>query len=379
MNIDWYSNTNEILLNPRLPLEESQKWQRLLGCLHQSFEGHFWVSTSGSSGKSKWVAISKSSILVSARGVNQHLESHSKDCWIHVLPSFHVGGLGIWARSHLSGAQVIDLGSCWNKWDPRVFTQVAQESQASLSALVPTQIFDLVQASCVAPASFRAIVVGGGRLSESLYLKARQLGWPLLPSYGLTECGSQVATAELASLQKPERYPDLKLLPHVEAQSISQGLLKIRSEALLTGYAVENEEGLEFVDPKKDRWFLTEDLGSVVGDLLKIEGRIGSFLKMGGESVDFSRLEKIFDEVSLKCSIQGDLVLIAFPDERLGFCTHLVTTPQQELTEISRVVDSFNQRVLPIERIRKVHELKRIPRSALGKVLGSELIQILSS
>ena len=42
-------------------------------------------------------------------------------------------------------------------------------------------------------------MTGGGALDPSLYKQARDLGWPLLPSYGLTECGSQVATASLSS------------------------------------------------------------------------------------------------------------------------------------------------------------------------------------
>ena len=36
---------------------------------------------------------------------------------------------------------------------------------------------------------------GGGAVSDELYRDARALGWRVLPSYGMTECCSQVATA----------------------------------------------------------------------------------------------------------------------------------------------------------------------------------------
>ena len=63
------------------------------------------------------------------------------------------------------------------------------------SSLVPAQVLDLVRAGLRPPPVLRAIVVGGGAISAELYRDARALGWPVLPSYGMTECCSQIATA----------------------------------------------------------------------------------------------------------------------------------------------------------------------------------------
>jgi len=367
MKIDWTSTQTEILINPRMPQDEAQRWQRALS--EVSLQSHFWLSTSGSSGKSKWVALSKKAVLTSARGVNEHLQCDSlsfNDRWLHVLPSFHVGGLGIWARSFLSGAEVIDLYSRLKKWDVHEFVKVACDSQATLSALVPTQIFDLVQSKLQAPSSLRAIIVGGGALADSLYREAIKLGWPLLPSYGLTECGSQVATASMGALD-----PTLQILPHVQVQIDPQGLIQIQSEALLTLYAIENQSGcIELKDPIKQGWFTTEDFGSVSGKTLSINGRKGSFLKIGGESVDFSRLEKIFEQVRLEFALPDELFINAIPDERLGYIVQLVTAlPRDQSTLVCEVIEKFNQRVLPIERIRETRWVDVIPRSPLGKIL----------
>ena len=38
-----------------------------------------------------------------------------------------------------------------------------------------------------------------------------------------------------------------------------------------------------------------------------------------------------------------------------------------------RVIDDFNARVLPFERVRGVHRVEEIPRSPLGKLLRREL------
>ena len=134
---------------------------------------------------------------------------------MHSLPDFHVGGLGIWARAYLSGAAVVDFKQAHpGKWQSQAFYQYIQQVKGTLSALVPAQIYDLAALECPAPSSLRAVIVGGGALLPGLYERAVALGWPLLPSYGLTECGSQVATAALESWQQKE--PSLQLLPHLK-------------------------------------------------------------------------------------------------------------------------------------------------------------------
>jgi O-succinylbenzoic acid--CoA ligase len=268
----------------------------------------------------------------------------------------------------------VDLGSPFPKWNPQAFAEAAENSKATLSALVPTQIFDLVRAGISAPGSLRAIVVGGGNLSEALYSEARKLGWPLLPSYGLTECSSQVATASLESLGS-DFYPELKILSHVQACIVAtkggNGLLRIKSDALLSGYLLETSEGAVFEDPKQDGWFTTEDLALVYDGTLRVLGREGSFVKMGGESVDFARLERLFEEVRLETGFSGDALVMAVPDERLGYKTALIAAEERKFSEeeLMRLVEGFDRKVLPVEKIRMVRRVARIPRSALGKTL----------
>lgn len=381
MKIDWRSSHTQVLLNPRLPEEEARRLRRIVEKLPH-FEGHVWVTTSGSTGTAgrfKWVALSIRAVLSSAEAVNAHLESDAKDIWIHALPSFHVGGLGIWARAFLSGARVVDFSSEQGKWDARSFVQSTEVSRATLSALVPTQVYDLVREKLCAPKSMRAIVIGGGELSSDLYTEARALGWPLLPSYGLTECGSQVATASIASLTRPE-FPRLELLKHIEARINSEGFLEIRSPALLTGYGIETDSGIEFVDPKREGWLTTEDLGEIEGRAFVPRGRKGSFVKISGESVDFSRLEILLEELRQKTGARADAAIFLMPDERMGHRVHLAWSGSQDLGDwVAQLRARFDSQVLPIERIVSTRHVSQIPRSPLGKLLKSELLRAASS
>ena len=82
------------------------------------------------------------------------------------------------------------------------------------------------------------------------------------------------------------------LLPHLEAKSVDLRLA-FRGASLLTGWIVNDRS---FEDPKVDGWFQSEDVGSVEGRILRVEGRPADFIKIGGESVDLRRLDAILLE-----------------------------------------------------------------------------------
>jgi O-succinylbenzoic acid--CoA ligase len=185
----------------------------------------------------------------------------------------------------------------------------------------------------------RAILVGGG------VFNVERSEWPALPSYGMTECCSTIAIEDT-------------LLGHMEARREDDGRLAFRGPSLFTGYATE--QGL--IDPKIDGWFVSEDLGDVNGRALRVIGRAGDFIKIGGESVDLKRLDRVLYEVA-----GSDAAIIAVADERLGHVIHLATAIEPSF------VDAFNERVHPFEKIRAVHRVDSIPRSPLGKLLREKL------
>lgn len=366
--IDWESQETSILWNVRLPQEDMKEFAQRLPTSY-GFERHLWIATSGSTGL-KFVALSKDAILASAQAVNFHLNSNAKDVWINPLPFHHVGGLSILARCYLSGAQAVDLKG---KWDASAFCKEIDVAQGTLSSLVPAQVFDLTSAQLPAPKSLRALFVGGGALSPSVYDDAIQLGWPLLPSYGLTECSSQVATASLDSLfSTPYR---LQILPHVEVKINLEGLICLKSPALLSAYAYPQSNGWEIVDPKIDKWFTTQDLGRIEEDnTLEFIGRQSDQIKIGGELVSMFRLEKVLEEIRISLGLRSMLTLVAIPDPRLESVVHLAAQGDSE-EEILPVVEAFNAAVLPYERIRRLHMLLDFPLSSLKKPLKGEILK----
>jgi len=334
--IDWSGERTHVLLNPRMPSDERERLERLARAAR--LRSHIIVATSGSSGGLKLVALSKEAVLASAAAVNERLEATKSDVWCAVLPNFHVGGLGIYARAHLAGSRVVPM-----PWSARAIS----DSHATLASLVTAQVHDLVASGLRPPPRVRAILVGGGVFAPDLDAKARERGWPVLASYGMSECASTIAVREV-------------LLSHLEARADEDGRLAFRGASLFTGYITEDG----FNDPKVDGWFLSDDVGEVSGRTLRVHGRRGDFIKIGGESVDIARLDRVLE------SVRGavDAALIAVADDRLGHVIHIAATGDAD-----SIVERFNAQVMPFERIRGAHRVRSIPRSSLGKLLRAEL------
>ncbi len=381
LDLDWNSSEQKILLNPKLKSDEAQTLQRLGEKFSKS--SHVWIASSGSNSSSnesvKLIALSKAAIMASAAAVNQHLQSSANDKWALCLPTFHVGGLGIFARAHLSGASVFN-GLSDEKWYAKYFFDLCQRNQITLSALVPTQIYDLVSLGLKCPASLRAIIVGGGSLSEDLYEKAIDLGWPLLPSFGMTECASQIATADLNTWQKKDRR--LQVLSHCQVRLDREGFLEIQSKALMTGYAQMVGGQQVWNEVKTGDWIKTQDKVQLSGSYLLPLGRGADFVKILGEGVNLLELENILNLVVNRIEKQflNEMTLLAVPESRRGHEIVLVFSHKVQAEIVQKILNEFNQQVKPFEKITKTADVIEIPRTDLGKVKKSQLLEnVLSS
>jgi O-succinylbenzoic acid--CoA ligase len=333
-------------------------------------EGMLWILSSGTSSidEVKAVGISTAAVEASARSVNRHLRASSADRWLLTLPTYHVGGLGIVVRAKLSGSPVVHL----TKWDAQSFAKAVASQKITLTSLVPTQVHDLVSAGLSAPPGLRAIVVGGGALDVALYSEARMLDWPVLPSYGLTECASQVATASLESL-KGDSYPDFEILKHVEVET-REGRVFLKASSLCRWVARMKKSGeFSLEDPLRDGWLATEDLAEVRGSSIRFLGRRDEIVKVLGELVAIPALEAraraFFGERGLK----GQLVVLAVAGGRAGHRLVMVTDGTENMRSWSSSLKEFNRTLSGPERVQQMCWVNELPRGELGKIKKASL------
>ncbi len=358
--------------SPHLEAWQSEAVDRLKSTIPSDL---IWILSSGTQSVKdvKAIGLSEAALLLAAEGANRHLQSDASDIWLVAIPSYHIGGLSIYARAHLSGAKVVEYSLKWNAQD---FLSALSKNEITLTSLVPTQVHDLVVQGLRAPSSLRAVVVGGGALGANLYAQARNLGWPLLPSYGLTECCSQVATAELGSLLKTE-FPSFKVLSHVSVE-LRDRRICLRSAALTRAVAVADRSGkIKIEDPCRDGWFETEDLGQWEGDKLKIIGRRDDQVKIFGVLVSVQETEQAVREHFQVEGFSGEFSVVVTPGAREGAKMLLVIEAESSLYDCQTLLAKFNARVKGPQRVSGLCWVPKIPRGELGKIRKTELLQLL--
>lgn len=362
----WTSAESAVLLNPRLPTLVQQR-------LHQevekkNFSSTLWLQSSGTESSfvgTKLVTIDKSAFLAAVQGCVDFYQLSKTDIWLNSLPLFHVGGLAIEARCFLSGAKSEIYRGAWSAHD---FQKQLQQSQANWASLVPTQVYDLVQASIPPPPSLRAILVGGGSLSMNLWLQAYKLGWPLLPSYGMTETSALLAGSSLETLQREPSPSGMDILPHIKLRQIQKDKYAIRSRSLFSGYLLFEENQGATWKPRSDP-FILDDRLRVEKNKLYVLGRESQLVKILGETVNLQELTDRLESV-----IGAPFAVVAAPEDRKGYDLHLFV---QSINAVLPPLDEINKGLLPFQRISEVHILNALPRTELGKIKTAALLRLL--
>ena len=326
---------NKVLLNPT---SKANADDVLRVADDAGLRDHTIFQTSGSTGAPKFVCLSQAALETSARAVNAFLYATSDDTWLLALPDFHVGGHSIRVRAKLSNSAVITLSG---KWSVDQFMNVAKT--ATLVSLVPTQLFDLIEASKNSPPGLRAVIVGGGRLSPDLRERGNTLGWPVVETYGMTEAASQIAC-------------EGTILPIWKTRTDDSGRLSISGGALFSGYIT----GDDFLP--SNEWFQTSDIVEIKDKHIRFIGRIDDTVKVLGELVSIPQLE---------ADLPPNCAIVPRPNPRTEH--ELILVYENSVENPEAALTQFNNSHAGFERLTRVIRIANLPRSPLGKLQRTEL------
>ena len=324
-------------------------------------------ATSGSTGQARHVVLSKKSLLLSAMVVNEHLQADATSVWGLCLPWWHVGGMGVIARAYQAGA-MFSLGP--PRWQVEDCVRWLRDEAVTHLSLVPTQVHDLVAAEYRAPSSLRAVVVGGGRLERDLGRKARDLGWPVLASYGMTEAGSQIATQDLSALQHPYTSEPIPILPCWNVRTMEVGIFEISGPVLFHGEMIGDPDAWHY-EPRRGEWYQTQDCGDVIDGQLRLRHRADTLVKVLGELVDPTAIESQLAQAGLPV---GRFAVIAVADARQE---HRLVLVHEALAPslLESALASYHDDSPGYTRIANQQSITVFPRSDLGKILRRELAE----
>ncbi len=252
------------------------------------------VFTSGTSGVPKGVCLSRAALVAATAAHAAALPWTERDRWLLAMPLAHVGGLLVVLRC-LAARRAVVLGP--DRFEPRALLEVAARGEATLMSLVPAMLERLLPAP--PPPSVRAVLLGGAACPPELLARGRAAGWPLLPTYGLSECTAQVCTQRLGGERARGVGPPL---PGIEVR-VREGVIEVRGPTRMDGY-------LDEPPLAREEWVRTGDLGALDEEgHLHVFGRADDVIVTGGENVDPLAVEEALrahPEVDAACVVGVD-------------------------------------------------------------------------
>jgi O-succinylbenzoic acid--CoA ligase len=333
------------------------------------------VLTSGTTGRSKAVVLSTAALVASAEAWLAALPEATG--WLLAVGLAHVAGLGVVWRAALSGVPLIVLARPNPAAILAALDAAPHPSHVSLVTTVLTRLLDL-GGDVHQPPTLRAVPLGGGTIPPGLVRRAIEAGWPVVPTYGLSEAGSGVTASPT---DEATTHPDTagRPLPGVglrivEPDAEGIGEIQVNGPALFSGYL--GDPLATVAAWSDDGWLRTGDLGRLDGDgRLIVADRRTDRIVRGGENISPTEVEAVL----LEHPAVADAGAVARADPTFGQVpvAAIVLRPGHADPGDEALVALCRERLarfkVPVAFIR----LDAIPRTAAGKPRRAELRAIL--
>ena len=336
------------------------------------------VFTSGTTGQPRGAVVRRAALRASARAHAETMGWSADDRWLLSLPTAHVGGLMIVVRClHARRTVVVGGRRASGSFDAGETLRVVERDRVTLLSVVPTMLARLLQATRRPPPSLRAVLVGGAAAPAALMERAREGGWPVFATYGLTETCSQVATERPGETPGGVGTPLPGVEVRVSAPDGFAGTIQVRGDALFDGY-LGAEPGAPLERPfEADGWFDTGDLGALGEDgRLRVVGRRSDRIVSGGENVDPAEVEAAVVE----WPGAAEACVVGLEDEEWGERVGAVLVPAagfESLGGLAGLGRHLGGRLAGFKRPRCWMVVDRLPVAASGKVDRSACARLL--
>ncbi len=338
--------------------------------------------TSGTTGRPKGVRLPARAFASSALASQRLVPLGTGDRWLVCMPLFHVGGLSILVRCALAGATaVVQRG-----FDAAAAARVLERGGVTHVSFVPTMLERVlhVRGDAPAPESLRCVLLGGGGAAPKLIERAWALGYPVVPTYGLTEACSQVATRDSLDRELPMTgrlhvLDGLEVVVRDEAghahQRDAEGEICVRGPSVTSGYIGHAAERAA-VDGAG--WLATGDVGRLDGEgRLEVLDRREDLIVTGGENVYPAEVERVL----LAHAGVAEVAVVGRADASFGarpvaFWVQEPGAPAPGADELAATARaSLAGYKVPVQFI----SAEALPRTASGKIQRGRLREVAAS
>jgi fatty-acyl-CoA synthase len=333
--------------------------------------------TSGTTGRPKGAQVTFGNFFFNAVGMGAAIDLTSQDVNLNVLPTFHAGGLGLYAGPifHAGGTLVV-----MRAFDPAGLLHLIEEWRVTVLLLVPAIYLALAQYPGFAShdlSSVRHWGSGGSALPPSLVHDYAARGVVIQQGFGMTETGPTVfiitreeAIRKAGSVGKPVLHTDVAIMDR-EGNVLGPnqvGELCIRGGNVTTGYWNRPEATAEAI---RDGWLHSGDAARYDEEgFYYIVDRWKDMFISGGENVYPAEVENVL----YQHPAVAEVAVIGVPDPRWQEVGKAIVVLRQGKTATEEEILNFCQGKLGRYKIpRSVAFADTLPRTAAGKVLKREL------
>ena len=279
--------------------------------------GGIFLSTSGTTGAPKGILLHEEQLMHVATSVVESHRLTRADRGYCSLPLFHVNAevVGVLATLRAGAYLAVD-----RKFSRRGFWEIIGERGITWINAVPAIISILsMDPPAAPPAGLRFVRSASAPLPlASLQKFEREIGVPIVETYGMTEAASMITANPVEGPRKPGSAgraagSEVRVVAGSGAAAVvgEIGRVKIRGAGVIRAYDSGGRPGV--IDP--DGWLDTSDLGYLDADrYLFLVGRSDDVINRGGEKIYPREIE----EVLLAQPGVRSVAVIGLPDAVLG-------------------------------------------------------------
>lgn len=335
------------------------------------------VSTTGSTGRSKHVLLTATSLLSSAGATHDALGGAGT--WLLAVPAHTVAGVQVLVRSLVAGSRPEVLEGAGG-FDPVEFARVCGDLAGRArgrrcTSLVPAQLDLLLDAGSERPdvleavRGFDAVLVGGSALPRAVRERAVAAGVRVVSTYGMTEtCGGCVYDGV------PLPGVQISLEPLAGSSGADEpGRVVLGGPVLARGYrtaghpvppATVGQGGEGFHVEAGVRRFRTADRGLLADGVLRLLGRTDDVVTSGGVNVALDAVDGV---VRGQPGVR-DCLVVAVPSERWGAAVGaLIVDARTGAADDDQVRAAVRERLGSAAVPRLMHHVDRLPLTGVGK------------
>ncbi|WP_298553905.1 AMP-binding protein [uncultured Algibacter sp.] len=298
------------------------------------------VKTSGSTGKPKKIKIKKQAMVESAIVTGDFFNLKPGDKVLHCLPSNFIAGKMMIVRAIVLGLEL-------DMVEPAAIPLIDYEKDYSFSAFTPMQLKYFAKYL----KSIKTVIVGGGRVANSIIESIKDKKPVVYETYGMTETLSHIAVKKLNNFVDSEFEPYFNTLTGISVSTDSRGCLVVDAPRLSSDKIVTND--------------IVKVYSNTCFEWL---GRYDNVINSGGIKLYPEQIESKLQE-----KIAGEFFVASRLDDVLGDKLILIVQGKEKDFDNS-ILEGLDKYEVPKE----IHFLEKFKLTASGKIHRNKTLEYLN-